>query len=72
MAEDLCIDRCVCHGATFADLQMRAEQAEIRTLDGLRADNLCGNGCRHCHPYLRRMLETGETVFRELLPVDDR
>jgi bacterioferritin-associated ferredoxin len=27
----------------------------------------CGAGCGLCRPYLRRMLATGETEFRELL-----
>jgi bacterioferritin-associated ferredoxin len=27
----------------------------------------CGGQCGLCRPYLRRMLETGETIFRELL-----
>jgi bacterioferritin-associated ferredoxin len=27
----------------------------------------CGDQCGLCRPYIRRMLETGETVFHELL-----
>jgi bacterioferritin-associated ferredoxin len=31
----------------------------------------CGGQCGLCLPYLRRMLRTGETVFRDLLGEDD-
>ncbi len=27
-----------------------------------------GQGCGYCHAYVEQMLETGETVFTELLP----
>jgi len=30
----------------------------------------CGAQCGLCRPYLRRMLETGETVFAEILTED--
>ncbi|MEZ4699849.1 MAG: (2Fe-2S)-binding protein [Rhodothermales bacterium] len=65
------IDRCVCHGFTFAEIKREADAAGLTRLDELRARGLCGNGCGLCHPYLRRMLETGETAFRTLLPPEE-
>ena len=30
-----------------------------------------GQQCRLCHPYVRRMLRTGETVFSHIVTDDD-
>lgn len=62
------IERCVCFNQTFADLRTVAEQHGCRTLEALQEHVLFGMRCRLCHPYVRRMLETGETVFYALLP----
>lgn len=37
------------------------------TLEDLVRETHCGAGCGLCRPYLRRMLETGETVFHEII-----
>lgn len=63
---DITISQCLCRGVAFADLLPRARQARW-TLDALIAQTGCGGQCGLCRPYLRRMLETGETVFHELL-----
>jgi bacterioferritin-associated ferredoxin len=61
------VDRCICRSRLFADL---LPEARIRGWDlaALMAATGCGAQCGLCRPYLRRMLETGETVFHELLP----
>jgi bacterioferritin-associated ferredoxin len=69
MSAPLCIDRCVCFDRTFAELRIAA------VTDDLGADDLtrrfgCGTCCGMCRPYLERMLETGETVFSEILSGD--
>jgi bacterioferritin-associated ferredoxin len=60
------VSRCICRGVEFADLLPRARAAGW-TLDDLIRETGCGAGCGLCRPYLRRMLETGETQFHELL-----
>lgn len=60
------IDRCVCRDRRFADLLPLA-RAGHWTLDALGAATGCGTQCGLCRPYLRRMLQTGETVFSEVL-----
>ena len=60
------IDRCVCAGRSFASLrqQMRDEGwscAEMVEHTG------ASDGCGLCRPYVRRMCQTGQTVFHELL-----
>jgi bacterioferritin-associated ferredoxin len=60
------ISLCVCRGVRFADLLPRA-RAQNWTLDELVRATGCGAGCGLCRPYLRRMLQTGETVFHEIL-----
>ncbi len=60
------ITRCLCRGIAFAELLPRA-RAEAWDLAALMRETGCGAACGLCRPYLRRMLATGETVFRELL-----
>jgi bacterioferritin-associated ferredoxin len=60
------ITRCLCRNLTFAQLLPLA-QANAWDLPALVRETGCGAGCGLCRPYLRRMLETGETVFHELL-----
>ncbi|MBA3259497.1 MAG: (2Fe-2S)-binding protein [Gemmatimonadales bacterium] len=60
------IARCLCRGTAFAELLPRA-RVEGWDLPALMRETGCGAACGLCRPYLRRMLATGETVFRELL-----
>jgi bacterioferritin-associated ferredoxin len=60
---------CVCRRVPFASLLPLA-RAEGWGLDELAAATGCGAGCGLCRPYLRCMLATGETEFRELLRED--
>ena len=60
---------CVCRRVPFAVLLPLA-RVEGWGLDELAAATGCGAGCGLCRPYLRRMLITGETEFRELLRED--
>ncbi|MEP6689372.1 MAG: (2Fe-2S)-binding protein [Gemmatimonadales bacterium] len=60
------VTMCVCRQVPFASLLARARAAGWG-LDELVGATGCGAGCGLCRPYLRRMLATGETEFRELL-----
>ncbi len=60
---------CICRHVPFAGLLPLA-RAEGWGLDELVAATGCGGACGLCRPYLRRMLATGETEFRELLQED--
>ena len=54
---------CVCHRRTFAELKAIAEERNLTTLDEVVQEGWCGGNCAMCHPYVRRMLECGETEF---------
>lgn len=65
------ITRCVCMRMPFERLLPLARR-EGWTLPVLMAETGCGRQCGMCRPYLQRMLETGETVFHDVLPpLDD-
>ena len=64
------VDRCVCRGMTFADLKELAERTGAG-VDEIANKTGCGTGCSMCMPYIRRMLESGETRF-ELMPAPAR
>jgi NAD(P)H-nitrite reductase large subunit len=63
----LCIDRCVCFDREFAELYAIAKRTGAQTLEELQDETEFGLSCRLCNPYVRHMLVTGQTVFRELL-----
>ena len=67
----LAIDRCVCFDVPFARLAEVAAATGARSVVELQAHALFGQKCRLCHPYVRRMLRTGETVFREIVTAGD-
>lgn len=61
------IDRCICFQQSFSALQTLARQTGAKSLEELQAQVVFGQKCRLCHPYVRRMLQTGQTVFNEIL-----
>jgi len=65
------IDRCLCFGQTFAALADVADATGAETVAELQAHALFGRKCGLCHPYVRRMLRTGETVFHEVVTEAD-
>lgn len=67
----ICIDRCLCFNQTFAELKKRAEEQGAQTLEALQKQVVFGQKCRLCHPYVRTMLRTGETVFDRILTEQD-
>jgi bacterioferritin-associated ferredoxin len=65
------IDRCYCYDETFADLKAVAEETGADSISALQTHVTFGENCQLCHPYVRRMLATGDTVFHEVLEDDD-
>lgn len=62
----LSIGHCVCRNTPFARLLPLARDRGWNLADLMRETG-CGASCGLCRPYLRRMLDTGETVFQEIL-----
>ena len=69
LGSGITIDRCICQRTTFAQLLPRARSAQW-TLEDLIRETGCGGQCGLCRPYLRRMLQTGETVFHEIIEAE--
>jgi len=67
---DLVIDRCTCFDLRFSDLKKKLEERPA-TMDQIARRYGCGSCCGICRPYIERMLETGETVFHEILTEGD-
>ncbi|PSQ85612.1 MAG: (2Fe-2S)-binding protein [Bacteroidetes bacterium QS_1_65_9] len=61
------VDRCYCYQQSFADLKRIADEQGAETVADLQEHVLFGENCRLCHPYVRRMLKTGEIVFDEVI-----
>jgi len=58
------VSRCVCHRISFEELQDEARLRKLSSCQDLIKAGLCGGSCTMCHPYIEKMLHTGETEFR--------
>ncbi|NBB87106.1 MAG: (2Fe-2S)-binding protein [Bacteroidetes bacterium] len=65
------IDRCYCFQVRFAELRRVATATGAATVAGLQAHRTFGQKCQLCHPYVRRMLRTGQTCFGEIIEAAD-
>ena len=65
------IDRCFCYSTTFAELKAVADATGAASVPELQQHATFGENCKLCHPYARRMLRTGETVFNEIVTARD-
>ena len=65
------VDRCVCFDVRFAELKEVADARGAKSIAALQAFRSFGHRCQLCHPYVRRMLRTGEIVFRRILTEQD-
>ncbi len=65
------VDRCYCYQKTFDTLKAVADETGADSVEALQAHVPFGENCRLCHPYVRRMLKTGETVFHEVIEAED-
>lgn len=61
------IDRCQCFQRTFAELREVASETGASSVEELQQHVDFGRRCQLCHPYVRRMLETGEVVFHHII-----
>lgn len=66
------IDRCYCYQHTFAALKEVAERTGVDSVEALQAHVEFGENCQLCHPYVRRMLASGQTVFQEVIEADNQ
>lgn len=64
------VDRCICTDQTFVALRQRAQREGLSLDEIMALTGLAGQRCGMCRPYLRQALQTGQTVFHELLPDD--
>ncbi len=63
----LLIDRCVCHDTSFEEIKAYAETHALTEFIPLWQACDFGKGCGMCRPYVKRMLETGETAYTAIL-----
>ena len=65
------IDRCYCFQKRFETLKTVAEATGATSVTALQAHVEFGQRCTLCHPYVRRMLRTGDVVFHEIIEEAD-
>lgn len=61
------IDRCVCYNQSFSKLKKLAEKHNCTSVEELQEHVDFGMNCRLCHPYVKIMLKTGQTVFDHVI-----
>lgn len=65
------IDRCICFDRRFDELKEVADATSAGSIEALQEHIQFGRQCELCHPYVRRMLRTGETSFGRIVTDDD-
>jgi len=65
------IDRCYCFQVRFAELRRVAKATDAASVSDLQRHRTFGQQCELCHPYVRRMLRTGQTCFGEVIKASD-
>ena len=60
------ITMCVCQRMPFSRLLPLVLENRWNLAD-IQRETGCGAGCGLCRPYIRQMLETGQTEFTEIL-----
>ena len=65
------VTRCVCFGKRFAELKKLADKYDVRTIEELQRHVTFGKNCQRCHPYVKRMLATGETIFEVIVETEE-
>ena len=61
------ITRCVCFGKKFRELKKIADKNGAKTIEQLQEHVRFGHNCQRCHPYVKKMLETGQTEFEHII-----
>ena len=69
--EPMTIDRCYCYDVPFTELDAVARTTGAATVADLQDEVCFGHNCGLCHPYVRRMLRTGQTTFHQVIEDDD-
>lgn len=65
------IDRCYCYDVSFATLCDVSCTTGAQTVAALQEEVCFGHNCGLCHPYVRRMLRTGQVTFHEVIEEAD-
>jgi len=65
------IDRCFCFDRTFRELKTVADATGATSVEDIQAAVDFGHNCKLCHPYVRRMLRTGDVTFDTIVRDED-
>ncbi len=65
------IDRCYCFQVRFEELRRVADDTGADSVSALQQHRAFGKKCALCHPYVRRMLRTGQTSFDRIITAEE-
>lgn len=57
------VQRCICRRVDFKALKQIARDRGYESVEDFQKEQIAGDGCGLCVPYLREMLKTGKTSF---------
>ena len=61
------IDKCICSNITFSEVKKIAQLINAKDIIDLQEKIDVARNCRLCVPYLKEMLNSGETEFHKLI-----
>lgn len=59
----MAVDRCICHQISFSEIKRISDENNVTSIEELQVRRVCSTNCRLCVPYIKLMLETGDTSF---------
>lgn len=61
------IDRCICFNTKFSEIKSIMEENNFTTIEEVQKLIDVSKNCLLCRPYIKKMIETGETEFNYII-----
>lgn len=61
------IDRCICYNVTFEEIKKLMNEKHLKTIEDIQMHIEVSQNCKLCRPYILKMIDTGQTVFHEII-----
>lgn len=59
--------KCICYDTTFEQMKKIMKEKNINSIEELKEIKLVASNCKLCLPYIKKMIETGQTEFDIIL-----
>lgn len=57
------ITKCICYDTSFEEMKEIMKVNDFKTIEQLQQYKMVAGNCKLCLPYIKKMIETGKTIF---------